>query len=266
MDTAPAPTPDPLVRLFQVLPDAPAPVPAGERARGALPSKALKFCPPVVGAASLGWHIFPAFDMTLRFDGIQTDVKGPDGIWQRVPVGQEATWQPWTDHYRTAYPDWFLADLADDTPGLYNADPYAPNRIEMYTGVVARTAPGWALQVRTPANVPPRHDYRLYEGIIETAWQVSMLPTVLELPSVGAEVTLSTAMPLAQLQLVPTQFLHQAPEAVIGDLGDVDDDTFAAWHSTRLRRTTQERSGGYRRETKARQRAIEQGGCPLGHS
>jgi hypothetical protein len=43
-----------------------------------------------------------------------------------------------------------------------------PGLIQLWTGIVARTAPGWSLLVRAPANVPRSGSYELFEGIIET--------------------------------------------------------------------------------------------------
>ena len=43
-----------------------------------------------------------------------------------------------------------------------------PANVQLWTGLIARTAPGWSLLVRAPANLPRSRGYDLYEGIVET--------------------------------------------------------------------------------------------------
>ena len=40
--------------------------------------------------------------------------------------------------------------------------------VQIWSGLVARTAPGWSLLVRGPANLPRNLAYEVYEGIVET--------------------------------------------------------------------------------------------------
>ena len=43
-----------------------------------------------------------------------------------------------------------------------------PGLMQMWTGLVLRTRPGWSALVRAPANMPRSGTYELYEGIVET--------------------------------------------------------------------------------------------------
>lgn len=248
----------PLIELYQVLPGAPAPVPAGDGAVMSLPSKALRYCPPVISASRWGWHVFPPVDMALRFDGQQTDWRDAEGTWHRVRPGDEGVVPGWAEHYRERFPADVVEGLVDDTPGLFNADPGAPFRVEMYTGVIVRTAPGWSLLVRAPANMPRRTDLVLYEGIIETSWWVSLLPTIVELTTPGLEVELSRSRPLAQLQLVPADRDPVVDGAVLGGLEDIPADMWASYRENRLRRTGEDRLGSYIRTD----RSLRRGGEP----
>lgn len=253
----------PLVELYQVLPDAPLPTPAGRRAVLAAPTKALRHCPPMIGATSLGWYLYPPMDFRLRFDGQQTDWCDDAGTWHEVPPGEEATVPAWDDHVRKTFPAAVLEASPEDRVMLFNADPMAPNRVEMYTGVVARTAPGWSLLLRAPANVPRRSDYFLIEGAIETDWWTAPIPTILELTTPDRVVDLRTHHPLVQVQLVPSEFLRDPVEAVVGRAEDVPPEVWESYRDNRVRRITQERMGSYHRALRER-RLAERGTAAAG--
>lgn len=252
----------PLFELWQVLPDAPVPARAGGRYAGSLPAKAHRYCPPLLAATELGYHIYPALDLALRFDGQQVDWIPRDGTtddWRRIVPGTEADVPSWTEHWLEHAPSRLL-EADPGPPTLFNADPAAPNRIEMYTGTVVRTAPGWATLVRPPANVPTRRDLRLYEGIIDTDWWCAPLPTILEITEPGVEVELRRFQPLAQLQPVPKQLLDPAGDwyGPVGRIQDVPADVWGQMAETRGRRVHEERLGSYHREMRRRRRATDE--------
>ncbi|WP_157965791.1 DUF6065 family protein [Euzebya rosea] len=255
----------PLIELYQMMPGAPRPTPAGGSMVRNLPSKALRFCPPVVGATSLGWYVYPPMDFALRFDGQQTSWRDPEGTWHRVTPGEEGIVPSWIEHYRTRYPAEFREQgLEEDTPGLFNADPNAPNRVEMYSGVLVRTAPGWSTLVRGPANLPPRTDHTVFEGIIETGWWVSLLPTIIELTTPGLDVEFRTHRPLAQLQLVPPEQNGSRDAGTVGTIDDVDADLWAMYRKNRLRRTGEDRLGSYVRTSRDLRRDASGAGGAVG--
>jgi hypothetical protein len=67
---------------------------------------------------------------------------------------------------------------------------------------VARTAPGWNLQLRPPANVPRDLGYEHFEGIIETDRWFGPLFFNVRLTRTGVPVRFRAGYPLMQVQPV----------------------------------------------------------------
>ena len=80
-----------------------------------------------------------------------------------------------------------------------------PGLIQLWTGIVARTAPGWSLLVRAPANVPRSGSYELFEGIIETDRWFGPLITNMRLTKTDVPIDFRADFPLLQLQPLPRQ-------------------------------------------------------------
>ncbi len=76
--------------------------------------------------------------------------------------------------------------------------------IQMWTGNIFETPPGWALHVRSPVNFPPRSCY-VMEGILETDWMQQDIWTniVFTRPNEWVEFRKDGWPPLAQL--IPTR-------------------------------------------------------------
>ena len=84
-----------------------------------------------------------------------------------------------------------------------------PDIVQIWSGVIARTAPEWSLLVRPLANLPRRTGYELYEGIVETDRWFGPLFTNIRLTRTNVPVTFTTDFPLFQAQPIP--------QAVYGD-------------------------------------------------
>ena len=78
-----------------------------------------------------------------------------------------------------------------------------PGTLQIWTGLFARTAPGWSLLVRSPANLPAPGGYGQFEGIVEADQWFGPLFVNIRLIRTGAPVRFSRAKPLAQAQPLP---------------------------------------------------------------
>jgi hypothetical protein len=78
-----------------------------------------------------------------------------------------------------------------------------PGIIQLWTGVFARTAPGWSLLVRPPANLARSKGFELYEGLIETDRWFGPLITNLRLTKTDMPIEIRKDYPLVQVQPVP---------------------------------------------------------------
>ena len=156
--TAEAP---PTVRFFRLIADAPMPVRADRSVGGTVPTRAFRYCEPLRTASAFGWYVFPPIDFSLTFDGVDTrwSLDGGD-TWQNLDSIQ---YPGFSDLFNEHCP----AVARDCAPPLL-AVGAEPGIIAVWSGLIARTAPGWSLLVRPPANLPRSNRYDSYEGIIET--------------------------------------------------------------------------------------------------
>ena len=82
--------------------------------------------------------------------------------------------------------------------------------MQLWTGLVARTAPGWSLMVRAPANVPRSGTYELFEGIIETDHWFGPLITNMRLTKTDVPIDFRADFPLLQVQPLPRQAYEES--------------------------------------------------------
>jgi hypothetical protein len=75
--------------------------------------------------------------------------------------------------------------------------------LQIWTGLMARTATDWTLLIRAPANLPAPGGFSLYEGIVETDRWFGPLFTNLRFTRTNVPVRLRADFPLAQVQPLP---------------------------------------------------------------
>ena len=89
-----------------------------------------------------------------------------------------------------------------------------PGLVQLWTGLVVRTAPGWSLLVRPPANMPRTGMYELFEGIIETDRWFGPLVTNIRLTKTNTPIEFNPDYPLLQVQPLPR---HVYDDATLND-------------------------------------------------
>ncbi len=122
---------------------------------------ALRFCGPFVHAGSCGVWAYPPVDMDITYLG--------DGQWD---IEQLSEYTPLDgiviknnlrteDKFRSIY-----------RGGRISVGKVEPDLIQIWTGCIFRTPPGWGLHVRQPINFPEAYNrpYHIQEGIIESDW------------------------------------------------------------------------------------------------
>ncbi|WP_426958467.1 DUF6065 family protein [Muricoccus radiodurans] len=186
----------PLVRFHNLFPGAPPPERADRAAKGILPTRAFRHCEALCTASSLGWYLYPPMDFKLVWDGgtdVQWTYDGAEG-WYQLTAAQFPN-----------FADQFNASAPDEAKGFspaFLANFPEPGIVQIWTGIVARTAPGWNLLVRPPANMPRSHGYDLYEGIVETDRWFGPLFSNVRLTQIGVPVIFQAKWPLLQVQPV----------------------------------------------------------------
>ena len=184
----------PLAHFFRLVSVGRAPQRADRAAAGTLPTRAFRFCEAVTSASAFGWYVFPPIGFSLYWDG------GSDILWTYAGAPD---WYPLKTAQFPGFADQFDNSVPPDIKGF--SPPFLgvftePGLLQVWSGLVVRTAPGWHLLVRAPANLPRSQGYEVYEGIVETDRWFGPLFTNLRLTRTHAPVEINPEMPLLQVQ------------------------------------------------------------------
>jgi hypothetical protein len=206
----------PIVRFHRLIEQARMPQRADRSAAGTLPTRAYRYCEAVTTAAAFGWWIFPPSDLQFMWDG--HDIFWQSTGWQDwLPLMPAAQFPNFAAQFDKVAP----ASLAGCSPPFLSAIP-EPGVLQIWTGLMARTAPDWSLLIRAPANLPLPGGYSLYEGIVETDRWFGPLFTNLRLTRTHTPVRLRPDYPFLQVQPLPRAAYG---EATLGAANTTDDMT-----------------------------------------
>jgi len=186
----------PHLQIFRLIEAARPPERADRSALGTLPARAVRYCDAVTTAAGFGWYVFPPLDLSLYWDGHAV-------FWTCAEVGD---WLPLGaaqfPGFSAAFDNTAPAEAAGCAPPFLTALPES-GLVQIWTGLIARTAPDWSLLVRSPANLPQPGGIDLYEGVLETDRWFGPLFVNLRLTRTHSPIDLRTETPLAQIQPLP---------------------------------------------------------------
>ncbi len=192
---------DYVVEFFRLIQPARPPKRAERSAAGYLPGRAMRYCDSLTSATGYGYWIFPPMDIRLTWDGEQV-------FWS---YGDDETWLPLsgTDSGAVQFPNYAAAfdaaapeALRGYSPPFLTALPEAGG-VQMWTGLLAKTRPGWSLSVRSPVNLPGIPGVVAWEGIIETDVWFGPLFTNFRLTKTDTPVHIRASTPIIQVQPVP---------------------------------------------------------------
>lgn len=190
-----------VVEFIRLIQQGRSPKRADRSAAGYLPSRAMRYCDALTSATGYGYWIFPPIDIRLLWDGEQV-------FWS---YGDDDSWLPLsgTDSGAVQFPGY--AAVFDETapealrgysPPFLTALPELGG-VQIWTGLVAKTRPGWSLSVRSPVNLPTIPGLVAWEGIIETDIWFGPLFTNVRLTKTDLPVQIRAHVPLLQVQPVP---------------------------------------------------------------
>lgn len=158
----------------------------------------VRYCGPFTNANAAGWWIFPPVDIDIEWRG------GSDFDYELLSPFDD------TDMHLLR----FLADQ-DDLEHIYHWSRgggrtkftwglVEPGVAQIWTGCMFETPPGWALEIRSPVNFPPRACH-VMEAILETEWlQYDIwLNLVFDRPGERVQLRRDEWPPIAQLVPVP---------------------------------------------------------------
>lgn len=192
----------PRVVFYRMIPQARLPQRADRSAAGSLPTRAFRYCEPVVTASAFGYYVFPPFDFSVVWDG--HDVMWTyDGAGEWLPL-RHAQFPHFAAHFDERVPE----EIRGFSPPFLSAL-QEPGLLQVWTGMIARTAPGWSLLIRPCANLPRNGAFEPFEGIIETDRWFGPLITNLRLTKTDTPIAFSADYPLLQVQALPREALDE---------------------------------------------------------
>jgi hypothetical protein len=247
-----------IVTFYRLINQAPLPERADRAAGGTLPTRAFRYCDAVTSASAFGWWLYSPMDFELLWDGSDvywhyTDAPG----W--LPLRSAAQFPRQAAQFDDVVPE----ALKGCSPPFLTLLP-EPGSVQIWTGMIARTVPGWSVLVRAPANLPTTGGYVLYEGIVETDFWFGPLFTNLRLTRTNVPVRFSADMPLAQVQPIPQHAYADATletATMIDDITALDERDWNDFHATVVasHEGPNARIGSYAVAARRRRK----GGCPF---
>ncbi len=247
-----------IATFYRLIDQAQLPARADRVGAGTLPVRAARHCDAVTSASAFGWWVHAPLDLTLLWDGERVFWS-----WDGQPDWAELTAAQFP-HFAARFDAAAPAAAQGGSPPFLAVLP-EPGCVQIWTGLLARTAPDWSLLVRAPANLPAMGGYTLYEGIVESDRWFGPVFTNLRLTRTDVPVRIRTTHPLAQLQPLPRLAYDDATLARVGHVPALEQLSGADWDE--YVRTVvapcddpERRPGGYAAAARRRRR----GGCPMG--
>jgi hypothetical protein len=248
------PPPDSIATFFSLIDGARPPQRADRAALGTLPTRAFRYCHAVTSASGFGWYLYPPMSFSLLYNG-------HDLFWT---YGDLETWLPLSSvqyPYFSARFDEAAPDHAKNCSPPFLTALQEPGVVQVWTGMLARTAPYWSLLMRAPANLPRHPAFDVYDGIVETDRWFGPLFTNIRICRTDMPITFDADRPMLLAQPVP-QTVYS--EDVLGrvcvkqGLATLSDIEWAAYHETIVapNRLADRRPGAYAIEARRR------GKCP----
>jgi hypothetical protein len=255
------PMQDSLVDFIKLIPTGRPPKRAERSAAGYLPSRAMRYCDALTSATGYGYWLFPPIDIRLLWDGELV-------LWS---YGDEEEWLPLsgTDSGAVQFPD--FADLFDSqvperfrgySPPFLTALPEIGG-VQIWTGLLAKTRPGWSLNVRAPVNLPGIVGLAAWEGIVETDLWLGPLFNNFRITRTDFPVHIRAHAPFLQVQPVPQLAYRDETLSYyrIGTVADLDDADWDRLGQVLLPNPDHEARQGLYAVTVRKRRL-----CPIDHS
>lgn len=187
----------PLVEFFQIVPSAQPPRRADRAVGGTIPARALRYCEALTTASAFGWYVFLPLSFKVVWDGHDM-LWTYDGIGEWLPLTRDAVQYPGSGERfdRIAPPQvrGYLPPFL--TPSIQAGG------LQVWTGCIARTAPGWSLLVRGAANLGHSLSYQMFEGIIETDTWFGPLFDNIRILKTDVPIEFRSDLPFLQVQPV----------------------------------------------------------------
>lgn len=179
----------------------------------------MRYCDALTSATGYGYWVFPPLSFRLLWDGEQV-------FWSENE-GDE--WMPisGTDSGSIQYPD-FSATFDQIAPGYLEgcSPPFVSalpeqGAVQIWTGLLVKTQPGWSLNVRSPVNLPATPGLIAWEGVVETDIWLGPLFNNFRITRTDTPVVLRANTPFLQVQPLP-QLAYSDDTLLAYECGDAE--------------------------------------------
>ncbi len=155
---------EPKLKVWRLSPHGSRIVPAEKTLNGTANEAGVKWCGPYSTANRTGWWVSPPTDIDITWKGgdhFEHVTHKPFPATESVLVRKLVT------HHDAVEPDKWCPNDTGRTK--FNFGGVEGNIVQIWTGVILQTPPGWCLHMRSPVNCG-RQPYSIQEGILETDW------------------------------------------------------------------------------------------------
>lgn len=157
----------------------------------------VRFCAPFTIANSQGFWVYPPVDVDFNLTEKGFEVK---------------ELEPWvhTEHELTKslVKDSDFVNVDDFCPisgrSKFTWGAVEPNVVQIWTGCIFQTEPGWCLHVRSPINFHTPH-FQIMEGILETDWMFYDIWINLVVTKKNEWISLRKNQPFPFAQIIPVK-------------------------------------------------------------
>lgn len=219
----------PLVEFFQLVPNANPPRRADKSVGGVIPARALRYCEALTSASAFGWYIFLPISFKIVWDG-------HDMLWTHdaadewMALTRDAVQYP---GFREKFDQAAPLDARGFSPPFLTPS-IQPGGLQIWTGCIAKTAPGWNLLVRGVANLSHSLAYQMLEGIIETDNWFGPLFDNVRILKTDTPIEFRNDVPFLQVQPVRKEVCSEKflQNFVVKELGQLSEENWDSFRRT----------------------------------
>jgi hypothetical protein len=185
----------------------------------------LRYCEAITSASGFGWYVFLPIPFKVVWDGHDM-LWTYDGVDEWLPLSGAAQYPGFSARF-----DEFAPLSARGFSPTFLARSIQPGGLQIWTGCIAKTMPGWSLLVRGVANLPKSLSYEALEGIIETDRWFGPLFNNVRIIKTDTPIEFRNDIPFLQVQPVrkdiySDKFLRNFAVRGLEDLGPDNWDQF----------------------------------------
>ncbi len=219
----------PLVEFFQLVPSANPPRRADKAVGGVIPARALRYCEAITSASAFGWYVFLPIAFKVVWDGHDM-LWTHEGVDEWMPLPSDAVQFPGFDE---VFDQTAPAEVSGFAPPFL-APSLQPGGLQIWTGCIAKTAPGWSLLVRGVANLPHSLSYQMLEGIIETDHWFGPLFDNVRILKTDVPIEFRSDIPFLQVQPVRKDLYRDnaLQNFTVKQLDELTEENWQAFHQT----------------------------------